>query len=63
MMFVSNDKGSLPGYKTDGKDLAEGNLSTERREIYSAAANKQSHRNVGLLRGPGCQSLTPVLAK
>lgn len=47
----------------DGKDLAERSLSAERCEIYWEAANKQTHRNVGLLRGPGYQPLTRVLAK
>lgn len=39
----------------DGKDLAEPSLSAERCEIYWEAANKQTHRNVGLLTPSGAR--------
>lgn len=43
-----------------GKDLAEGSLSAERREVYREVANKQTHRNVGLLTGRPEGSGVPV---
>lgn len=62
-MLASSDKGSLRGYAR-----RRGSGGGKLIEIHREAANKQTHRNVGLLTGrppggPGCQSLTRVLAK